>query len=667
MPWQDLAPGALSASPPSTAPDANFFWAAATGYRDFLRPGEAVPKALPVIVELKEGRCVADLQGELSAGCLIAPGYLDGDASRLRHCTALLTEEYLAGMTRRGPDSVVERLELQLPVIPQRARPVSDFEAPTGEPPPRPLAGKVLIGVIDSGCAFAHPWLHDAPRRGTRVLSLWDQDDGPAFARAPYAAPRCTSFGYGREAHRGLLERLMQDHAGGGSVDEAACYEAAGCIDLRHRFNHGAAVLGLLSRPAATCTRDGPDILEVEANGAPLADDADIVFVQLPRDAAQDSSSASLPRRILDGLHYILGFASADTTRIVVNISDGTSRGSHDGESIIERAMVELVDRVPALHIVLPAGNTFEESRHAQFDTLPPGAWESITLRLPADCEAAAYVSIWLPQAARDVKIRLVAPGTAEDGADAVAAGQVKGWPAAGAPQCGVAFAPLQAERRTGILIAFAPTAVSDGHTPRARSGDWAIQLYSESGVSGAPIHLYVPRNQVNPNALPRGRQARFVDAAYDRQRHMRAGEDDAAAPLAKIRRRGSLNSLATVPSCERISVVGSVLRREWTPSLYSSDGPAAGPANPRAGPDVHAPADSYRALCGVRGAGGLGGVTLRVHGSSFAAPQISRHLAGGGSLGDIPPAGPRHRVDDPALTSAPAGAPQARGPRHGA
>ena len=59
----------------------------------------------------------------------------------------------------------------------------------------------------------------------------------------------------------------------------------------------------------------------------------------MPRDAVQDTSSAALAGNLLDGLHYIVGCATDATRRIVVNISDGSSRGSHDGESLIELAM----------------------------------------------------------------------------------------------------------------------------------------------------------------------------------------------------------------------------------------------------------------------------------------------------------------------------------------
>jgi hypothetical protein len=143
------------------------------------------------------------------------------------------------------------------------------------------------------------------------------------------------------------------------------------------------------------------------------------VFVQLSSDSVQDSSSASLPRSVLDGLRYIVDVARGQgCQRLVINVSDGTSRCAHDGRSIIERAMEALVADLRAqtppiqLDLVLAAGNAFAEMRHAR---LSPGDPEQppaqVTLRLPAGNEAASFASVAVPSGTRGLQLALRLPG----------------------------------------------------------------------------------------------------------------------------------------------------------------------------------------------------------------------------------------------------------------
>ena len=174
----------------------------------------------------------------------------------------------------------------------------------------------------------------------------------------------------------------------------------------------------------------------------------------------------------------------------------------------------------------------------------------------------------------------------------------------------------------------------------RAPAGDWQIAVRSRSGSNEA-IHFYIARNQTNPDALPRGRQAFFVDdGVYGRDRHLRAPKDDPDPPQSPIRRRGTLNSLATGACGRGVVVVGSAYLRERTRTGYSSEGPAAGGQPPRRGPDILAPTDISCALRGIVAAGTLMGQTVRVSGTSFAAPQVARALANGQWADWLIPAG---------------------------
>lgn len=646
MAWEPLPPGRFGARADHPGVDANLVWADATDLRDFRRPVDPLLDRIPVIVELKAHCTVEELATDLRRhdGGELPPIYL-GTAGR--YCTAHFTAGYCRRVCAGDAEDLIARFELQLPVVPQRPRVVTPADA--GRPAPRPVCGSVgLLGIIDSGCPFAHRSLRDAcdpPRPKTRVLALWTQDAGPAFlVGGQGVAP--AGFGYGVQATRSRLDAAMRDAAPDGvKVDEAACYAAVGYAALRRRFLHGAAVSDLLAGPLPLGSRIALRPGERPAWQAPAdepAVDADLVCVDLPADAVQDSSSAGLPRLLLDGLRYIVGCAGEKTRSIVVNISDGSSRGSHDGESIFERAVTALVQEQAAasprrrLEVVLPAGNSFDEERHARIDGLDAGGRCRLTLRVPPGSEAPAYVLVRIPRAAKTVSIRVVAPGSMEADAQPVETGQAMGWPSSASPQCGVVFpaAPQDDDiYPTVALIAIAPTTV-DGVSlaPRAPCGDWHVLIGSDEAVpSTTPIDLYIARNQTNPGALRRGLQARFVDtrpdAPYDPQRHLRSAEDDRTPPACEIRRHGSLSSLACARVGNGVTVVESRRLQDGKPSRYSSAGPTAAAASPRQVPDAFGIGDLSRALRGINAAGSLGGSIVRVTGTSFAAPQVARRI----------------------------------------
>jgi hypothetical protein len=627
-----LRPGALGARASRAGIDPALVWADATAFADFRRPGEPMPAALPVVAELAAGASLARLAGRVQL-----PAAYSGTAAQQFSATfsADFCREWLAG----GHDSLLQRFELQLPALPHRARPL--------QPRPAPVAARgwqralsdpalpVLLGVIDCGCPFAHRMLRNAAGTGTRVLHLWDQDPhAPAFAGCGGVQP--PDFGYGAEIARPALDALMAAAASPTDarlIDEARCYRQAGCDDLlRWRFGHGAAVLGLLTAPRAL---DLGTRLREDDN-ADAAGRADLVIVQIPRDAVQDSGSASLPRYVIDGLRYIVSCA-APGQRVVVNISDGSSRGPHDGQSIVERALAALVAERKAaggLDIVIAAGNTHDEERHAQFDALRAGVPQRVWLRVPPANETTAFATLRLPPSATGaLRVRVMPPGLAPGAWAGV--GQALGFTAARqrTPAAGLVLAqPLPGMAALGLL-AIAPTRRGAPGRAVAPAGDWCIEV--EVAPGGAPppepVHLWVSRGQRNATALPRAWQARFIDTdrGYDPAPHLRPLKRDPEPPRSPIRRAGTLNSLATLPGAAGITVVGAAFRREGVATDYTSAGPAAGAAAAaRGGPDLAATVDDDQGLRSLRLAGNASGAVSRGSGSSFAAPQVARRLA---------------------------------------
>lgn len=565
-----------------------------------------------------------------------ATGYRDvGGPEQARWCVGLLQSgvsgiRYKKGMPTAG-------LELAMPVRPKRMpdpRAVS-AESTDGQLTPSDKS-KVLVGVIDHGCPFAHPMLRDATGH-TRVLGIWDQDEHqPAFALSKQCLPNRP---YGRAITRNGLNALIdQSRRVDGGINEAACYRWAGCRSLRLRESHGAAVLGLLfGRPLLGASlRTKPGKTPRWDAERQTIDQADLVFVDLPAAAVQDSTSAALARYVADGLHYILAHAVRGQ-RVVVNISNGSSRNGHDGSSLLEQAVLKTVEAAKRggikLTVVLPAGNGRQEQRHAVLD----GKDDDLLLFVPPGSEMPQFVTLRWPEASAGWSLRVEAPdgrstqvtrGEAKGLRDAqgFGAGVISPWPATG--------------RLASSLIVVAPTCSGDPEQVRGLSGRWRISLVppdEDSQPLAEPVQFWVSRNQRNPGAKQRAHQAYFIDKGERLQpaRWRRRDRGDDSATRNGPRRAGSLTGLASAalkadPS--EIVVVGSLLLR-WQPDRAAEFSSLALANGHRHLPDFSLPGDSHIGLPGLSARGRFGGEVLRMRGTSFSAPLLARALVNGWSM----------------------------------
>jgi hypothetical protein len=631
--WQALEPITLPGWRDRPGMDAQLVWAEASGYRDFAAP--AAGDSPSFIVEIEAGATVSSLIGELAA----APGR--GEVTPLYHgkhtrfCTATLSRDYVAGVLSGALGKMLRRFELQVPLQAGRRLPAEAATINVAYTP-EPSTSDVLLGIIDSGCPFARASLLDS-KQWTRVLGLWDQNRTVA-ATTP-GSP------YGTAWSKTDVDSVLEAFRSDGACDEASCYDALGLRQMRSRESHGAFVADLFAGALSLGRRFSrdPDRVAPWTPSDDLASRSDIVFVQLPQTAVQDSTSAALPALILDGLRYVLLHVGPQTQRIVVNISEGSSRGTHDGRSILDLALTALAEeaqqtqRCP-LHIVVPAGNTYSDARHAVLDTLPPDEPRDIFLLLPPGSEFPAQVSLRLPPGVEDLEVALTPPGW--DAELSTKWGDACGWHEGTRldeqAQLGwgtVLPRALPGAASEGLLI-FAPTLRLDdlaAGATTAPAGLWRIRFRSTTGLAQA-IHLYICRTQPNPGALIRARQARFIDAdgSYDGQQFLRAAPEDPAVPASPIRRSGTLSGLASLPAGGAVVCIGGTQGRSGAPLPISAAGPAA---EGRAGPDMSAIVDASDAVKGITGAGVGSGERVRMRGTSFGAPQVARALANTGAL----------------------------------
>jgi hypothetical protein len=651
MTWRDVTSGPFvdwGATQPLTRIDPYLVWAAATGFADY---GGVPAGQVPALIELKAGHDGRDLQREGQGEVTVPPAY-----AMARVCSATIGAKFHERMRVHAPlGSIVSRVELALPVAAPRTFKVGET-APSAVAAPASGGAAAVLGVIDDGCAFAHASLRSWSGAGwrSRIAWLWDQrTDAPAFGSLG-AVP--ADFGYGAEVAAATIEQCLNDATQGGLLDEAACYEAAGYRRLRRRATHGMHVLDIAAGPIAPSRR-----LDAQRRPAPTTTpDGAIVFVQLPPDALGDPTGGWLAGQVTDGIRYVLNRAPADAPRIVVNVSYGSRVGPHDGTSTLEAAILELLAEEPRLQVVLPAGNFFGDRAHAVLD-LPAGEARSAECFVPPGSELPVFVEWWLPPGIDldQVSVVVTPPGGAPP-SPPVGVRQARVGPDGARPTCTVVFPEHPALGTVGgcILVVIEPTAHRDSARVPAPAGRWRMSLTS---AMPAEVHGYVARGDADFGMPRRGGRPRFVaDAAYDPQRFLRQAGDDPVGglpgPPSSVRRRGTLawgDTHAAPVGHPRLHVVGGYRHRTPWPAPtalqrhppYASAGPARGANRP--GPDLALPSDQGVVLHGVRAAGTRSGSTVRLVGTSSAAPQLARYLVAGSAVpAPSLPAGPAGQAE---------------------
>ena len=617
--WAPLDPQSTGGIDWSNPADCALFdpylqWALATGFAGYARDREG---RVPIGIELLAGgRGRQALQGLVDAGTLRVPSIYLNDP-QVRHCTARIRIADFARL--RGQ---VQRMELGLTALRDGCEdggqpgapalgPWTDAVAAGGQPR---ASGRVVIGIIDDGCAFAHEQFRDA-RGGTRVRWLWCQDGTPDPDGHLWTAP--AGFDYGAEAPG---ERLMGQGEGQCRADEAGLYQRAGMASLALGLPpHGTRVMDLAAGrvdPLLRQVQEQPADHPADPATVPpdAAGQADLVFVQMPERAMRDASGAWLTVHVLDAVHYILA-RSDEAAAVVVNISLGAFAGPHDGSSLLEAALDELIEQhAPRLQVVLAAGNSFQVPVHASLE-LPPGETRQLCWHVPVDDPTENFVEVWAAPAGATqsaqrrlaLQARLTPPGGAHQ-SPVVEAGRSVAWSgtdregaAPARPKCVLNQSAVGAHGGAArlVLVAMAP----------GQSGFWTLSL-ANAGPVPLAIHAYIERDDSLLGGRPR--QALFVS--------------DTEVDVAPVSARCTLSSLATG---RRTFVVGAHQWRDGAVASFSASGPSRDTsAGGRAGPDLTAPGTAGP-RSGLFAAGALsGGAWVSCQGTSMAAPAVARQLA---------------------------------------
>jgi subtilisin family serine protease len=522
--------------------------------------------------------------------------------------TAYNERKFVAGTVDVDPDDPelrtsiatlrkgVERLKLSVRQQPRLLQSVNDVKfdmSPPSRLAMRPLdrRDRVIIGIIDDGCAFAHYNFLNIKREApfeveSRILYLWDQTDIAPSAK--WCQPK--GFTYGRVLTQPAIDEVLARHVDPrtGYLREDAVYEDEDVGYPIEVGSHGTHVMDIAAGNGNSGTSPG------------VAPNADIIFVQIPKTAIGHAADSVLTGYLLDGIRYI--FSQAGDRPAVVNISYGGYGGPHDGTSLFERAMDDLLDNSKNRAIVISAGNAFDVNCHAT-DVVEPKT-QSMPLRwlIGADDPTLNMMEIWY-DGKTALKLELTPPS-------AVAPLEIG---------IGDACSIRQGEKIVGwvfhrksdphnndnhILIALRPS-VSDAtgeNVAPAPAGTWVVQLSNE-GAEQVAFHAWIERDDAGNRNLGKKLQSSFAP-------------DDASPEC-------TLGSFATG---RNTIIVGAYNTATQEICSYSAAGPTRDGRTEK--PDVCAPAEEDVAGNGVMCATSLSAQPTAMNGTSAAAPHVAGLVA---------------------------------------
>lgn len=579
-------------------------WSWATGFAGHAATGGdggAVEQGIVPLLLKIDGR--VNLEQLRQVAGLRLSGAIAASGERPRYVTAHADVAALPAVQAEVP-----HLTMALPRRRQAAVPGNDCGSGSGSER-RASQGALVIGAIDSQCAFLNrDFCRSRDGAGalqTRILGLWDQRRGPADGDAHWRAP--AAFGYGREIDADAIDALLAGIEC--PADEARRYrDCAYLCDTHGNLideHHGGQVLdiaGGLPLPHAPAASAKPAFVDAAARAA-------LVFVGIPEPGPFDGTGAAADAYLIDALHYIVRRAG-DAARIVVTLSIGALAGSHDGDSLLEQAIDQLLDDEPRLTIVVAAGNAAAERWHARGE-LAPGTTDgsSAALRwrtMPGDA-TDSFLELWLRAERQSVfdrtRVAVVAPDGRHLDVGIGEVAELRGADGRLQARLDLRRRLTNEKARAQALLSLAPTA---GPRAGVTAGVWHIDVRHAHATEPCRLSIWLQRD--TPGNRP------FVLQS----------ELEALSPDLRLDGATALSSMATG---DRTIRVGAARASDGRPSLYS---PGA--------VDIYGVADESAAIAGLMCTGLLSGQSARLDGTSAAAPVVARALAAQLMRGDAPP-----------------------------
>lgn len=558
--------------------DPYIVWGLLTQFR-YYRAGEE-PLCLSIAAELSSPAAAAkdDHTGWVGAWNLPDVRYVTG-------CVPL---DQLPTLLRHPG---IKRVELGAAVVPAQG---------TVEVVAQSIDEGVAVAVIDDFIAFQHDCFHDA--NGTRFESIWSQDRQRPDSLDPDAWKAKVGLRYGFEWTRSastMSTKLPPD------LPDPAYPK------LLPRRSHGTGV-------AYLACGNGPEMTNVST--------ARLLGVHLPQRTLRDTSGGSLNVQALDALFYILAKCGPQV-RVVVNMSYATMAGAHDGTSILEAAIDELIElRKGKLAVVLPSGNAYEQRAHASFTLTAAEPERTLSWFVPPALQRPSFLEIWLPAAGLGLDIELRSP---DGGISIRTTGdpQIDWRPGdGGEPVCAVIRLAHVANGTNGtmVLLALAATAAPDGLGALSPAGVWSVKCTLTRLTDVVPVRAWIERGDSLPEFPDLGVQSYFADPCYEEEGQTPMAAQDGASV---VQRRGAFNPIA----CGSHTLVAGGYRGLYTPQVRAyADGTGSGPlrTHVREGPDFNACTETSAEIRNLLVAANRPAEFVPANGTSLAAPQLARRAA---------------------------------------
>ncbi len=485
-----------------------------------------------------------------------------GSGLSVRYCTMQVRPSFFSSLVDCG----VARYAIGWPRIPVAAQDKSidlTWETVTRKP---------VIAVIDDGL----PFLHDAfryrdPAKKERSRVMWFKSLDKKFDV---------------ELSSTKIESYL-------STPEAAVYKSLGYARVASDVSHGAHVMG---------TAAGK-------NGSGFARELPVIAVQLPARTVVDSSGGSLAVHAADALRYVLNQVPPNRP-VVACMSYGIHAGPHDGSSLLECAMDEMLTQRQNAAVVIPAGNNYLARGHARVELIP-GTRQTLIWRIHPDGLTDSFCEIWFDEFTEDgarspsFELALTPPFAKEQTHSKPGVFALYKKKSPNVPIASVVVQKLQRHGRArwSVLMSVASTVGADA----APHGMWEIKIKNCLVKNPLALNAWIERNGPVFGGNSGGLQSYFEDT-----------------PASAVTGEGTLNGIATG---SETFVVGAYVEATDEMSSYSASG-ANYFTDRTTQPLCSAVGDVDADGRGVQGAGTLSGTHCWLSGTSVAAAHATRKIA---------------------------------------